>query len=99
VTTGDEALVVWKHANSDGVRDEMNSPIAEPEVVARLGSWIETALSKIEAMVEIAQNQLENLIKNVNQSVHYSIGSLLPLTQDMYKYEHVLWLTLGVDLS
>jgi hypothetical protein len=61
VTTGDEALVVWKHANSDGVRDEMNSPIAEPEVVARLGSWIETALSKIEAMVEISTRPTREL--------------------------------------
>lgn len=34
---------------------KMNSPIAEQEMVARLGNlysiWIETALSKIEAMV------------------------------------------------
>ena len=30
----------------------MNSPIAEQEMVARLGIRIETALSKIEAMVE-----------------------------------------------
>ena len=31
---------------------KMNSPIAEQEMVARLGIRIETALSKIEAMVE-----------------------------------------------
>ena len=31
---------------------KMNSPIAEQEMVARLGIWIETALSRDEAMVE-----------------------------------------------
>jgi len=74
VTTGDEALVVWKHANSDGVRDEMNNPIAEPEVVARLGSWIETALSKIEAMVEISTKPTRELDQEF-KSVQYNVGS------------------------